>query len=65
MKIAVTLSRCERTGEEEYTTYHSTKIFNTSCKFDDIIEWYEQYHGSSSKFHVNDLQFSMIEEETP
>jgi hypothetical protein len=64
MKIAVTLSKCRQTGEEEYTTYHSTKIYDTSCKLDDIIEWCKQYHGPSYKFHVNDLQFSMIEEET-
>jgi hypothetical protein len=62
MKIAATLSKCIQTSSDGYTTFWDTKIFDTSCTFDEIIQWYKAKHGPSTKFHISDVQFSMVEE---
>jgi hypothetical protein len=63
MKIAATISRCVQTGKDELTTYRNTKIFDTSCTLDEIIEWQEQVDPYGT-FDINDVQFSTVEEET-
>jgi hypothetical protein len=62
MKIAVTINRCIQTGEYDYTTYRTTKVFDTKCSLDEIIDWYKSYCPGEDNFHINDLQFSMLEE---
>jgi hypothetical protein len=62
MRIAVTLSCCTQTGEYDYTTYRNTRIFDTSCTLDEIIEWQKQIYPGRV-FNINEMQFSMVEEE--
>jgi hypothetical protein len=63
MKIAVTRPICVQRGEYSYTVYQHTKLFDTRCALNEIIDWYKSFSPGKNKFHINDLQFSMVEDE--
>jgi hypothetical protein len=66
VKIAATKMFCIQTGEDTFSNCHVTRVFETSATFDDVIKWFMEktpWGGEKNFFDINDIQFSMVDEE--